>query len=283
MIAREIANWIFAWDDAIEALIGTASIYSHSTEVAGFAAENLLDADRQTCFKTSATGTVNVTIDLGAAGVGTAVQQIYGIGILNHNSYDVSASGSLVYASGSDSPTTGFISAIAQYARTGTGNDDFFGATSAAAAAAPHRYWKLEMTQALANWRIGRLYLARSLYQLPNGVAQGFTRGYRKPGLTHMTPGGIRHHISQGQKLRVLNGAIISAKPAVRAQIKALIESCEVNDKCFIMSDPFGTTTFSGDNRYGSGIHACIDSDEWTHSVKVESNSDIPLSILEVL
>ena len=159
--AREMANVIFMWDDAVTEI--PATIEDHSTEVSGFAAENLLDADRQTCFKTSATGdNVFVEFDLASA---VAVK---GFSIHNHNANTKGVSNLIIKRKATTPADSQY---VAFAASTVTGDDDFFYKFSATQT---YRYWRIEFDSVdSSGLYMGRIGLWREAYQLDNGIHKG--------------------------------------------------------------------------------------------------------------
>jgi hypothetical protein len=277
--AREMANWIFMWDDALSdgtTIINTAEA-GHSTEVAGFTAEALLDADRQTCLQISDSGTVYVSFDLGSA------QTIKAVGILNHNANISTVSLWNIYRSSNGTSWT-LANGSGVNVSTAIGDEDFFWVINGGTGVS-YQYWKCEFTGADAGLYVGRFYFARELYELPAGAAVGATKGYLKNESIQITRGGIEHRNSCGLKRRVISGTIPAqvASDTIRTNLLALVDYCDVNDKCFIMSSPYGTTTYTTTSRYGAAIHARLNVEEWRYALQIAGLTDIPLEIVEVL
>ena len=268
--AREMGNVILLWDDA--ASDGTTTIHTHSTETSGYVAESLLDTDRQTCFMTTATGTVLVSFNL------QSPQTIKYISIHNHNMSTKTCTTFDIYRSADGSAWT----LVTSWPLSDIGNDDFMVPINGGTGLS-YQYWKLEFTGTDAGFYLGRVFLARSYYELPKGIAVGSEKGYLKNESVILTPGSIEHRMSKGPKRRVLRAMIPSAETAVRDQIAAMVDSCDVNDKCFVMSWPGGTTLYTGVNRYGAAVHARLNVEAWLYAMKWAGLTDLPLDAVEVL
>jgi hypothetical protein len=271
-LLRQIANWCFLWDDAIAEC--ASSIHAHSTEYAASPMENLLDAEPSTVAMFNATGSVSVEIDLGSA------QTIYGFGIFNHNSNTKGVSNLVV---GYSSDHTTYTTDISFDVATIVGDDDFVAYLTQGH---NYQYWKITWQSVdAAGLYAGRIYLARSVYQLANvGPSVGAQKGYAKRLTVNETLGGVEHRIGRGDKRRILSGNIPADPGTDLVQIQAMVDQCEVNEKCFCVTDAAGTTiATSNGTRYGAGIHMRINADSWRYAIRMPNVNDIPIEAIEVL
>jgi len=269
---RQIANWCFWWEDAI-AENATAIVASSATST-GYDAANLLDAEPSTCIKFSGTGTLYVTVDLGAG------EHIAGFGLFNHNMNTKTVTAVTLY--GSDAPTSGFVSYGAYTVASVVGDDDFVAYVNPSVS---RQYWKLEFTGADAGLYLGRLYLARNFYQLANvGPSVGAQKGYAKRLTVNETLGGVEYRNGRGDKRRILSGNIPADPGTDLVQIQAMVNQCEINEKCFCVTDAAGTTVASTNaNCYGVGIHMRMNADSWRYQIRMPNVNDIPIEAIEVL
>jgi len=269
-----MANVVLMWDDAITEIAAT-HIQTHSDETSGFAAENLLDSDRQTCYKASNTGDANVVhvrFDLGA------IYSIAGFSIHNHNAGTKGVSNILVKAS--NDIDEGFTKATYDVS-TYVGDDDFFHYFDSASS---RRYWKIDFQSVdSAGLYIGRIGLWQSAYQLSRGIMPGSSKGYSHLEDVLTTKGGINHRISRGGLKRHFTGLVDTSSAAELAELEALIEHTEVNHKPFCTSWPGGTTSYTGANIYGAGVHAVIDAERWEYIMQVAGRGAPYLPIIEEL
>ena len=267
--AREMANLIFLYDDAVLDS-GTTIGAGHSTEVAGYVAENLLDADRQTAFKTSDSGTIDFYYDLQSA------KAIKAVSIHNHNAYTLGTLNFTPYRSANGADWT----SIAAYGVSSYVFDsDFFAVFGATQT---YQYFKFEFSSVdAANFFIGRACLWREVYDIPNG-ADELVRGYLHDEEVMRTKGGAEHRNSRGPLRKVMEGSLKFSATAKRDAILALVEQVELNHKTFVTSAPFGTTGYTAGSRYGMAIHSKFDMDEWAYQMALSSRTHIPLRIVEV-
>jgi hypothetical protein len=268
---RQIANWCFWWEDAIVEM--GATIEASSAVSASFPIDNLLDAEPSTVAQFSGTGTLYVTFDLDDGA------HIAGFGLFNHNMNTKTVTAVTLY--GSDAPTSGFVSFGAYTVASVVGDDDFVAYVNPAVS---HRYWKVEFTGADAGLYIGRIYLAQHFYQLANvGPAAGAVKGYAKPMDTDETLGGVERRLGRGNRRRIISASVPADPGTDLVQIKAMIDQCEVGEKCFCMTDAEGTTVAATNaNCYGAGIHARINADSWRYILRTVNVNDVPLEIIEV-
>jgi hypothetical protein len=273
--AREQANWIFMWDDAITE-IANVVIEGHSAEVAGYVAENLLDSSRQTCYKTSATGNdVWVGVDL------LTDQVIKSFGLHNHDA-DSRGAGSFSIKYGTSAEGAGNLHTANTYGVPATiGDDDFFYAPASPITA---RYVRYEFDSIdTANLYLGRMFLAREMYDLPNFVQTGATKGFSHSEEILLTKGGIEHRNSRGNLRRRLTAVMPSESSSTpRDNMIALIEHVQLNHKAFVMSSPYGTSVYSG-SLFGAAIHARFNLDDWQYSMLAAGTTQVPLDIIEDL
>lgn len=268
---RQIANWCFWWNDAIAE--SASLIKSHSTEDASYPMENLLDAEPSTVAKFGATGSVNVVIDLGSA------QSITGFGLFNHNC--LTSGTTVVQIERSSTGTGSWANAASFTVDAVVGDDDFV----AYFAPVSYQYWRLSFASTTSAAYVGRLYLAKSFYQLANiGPSVGAMKGYAKRLTVNETLGGVEHRIGRGDRRRVVSCSIPADPGTDLVQIQAMIDQCQVNEKCFCVTDAAGTTVAATSaNCYGAGAHMRINADSWRYQIRSVNVNDIPLEAIEVL
>lgn len=271
--AREMANAVFMWDDAVTEISGV-TIAGHSTEHAGYEAENLLKPNRHTVFMTTATGdNVNVGFNLQSS------QAILGLSIHNHNMNTKDVSNFTIrYGNASFGSASVYVGWVVA---TVIGDDDFFYKFQSALNT---QYVWLEFDSIDAvDLYVGRVGLWRSAYQLETGLGLGSSKGYSHIEDILPTKSGVEHAISRGSIRRRFNAAVNYASTTERTNITNLIEHVGLNHKAFCTSWPFGTTLLTGTNIYGAAVHAKIPVSDWEYMMHVASRTSWMLPIREDL
>ena len=274
MTAREIANFYVMWDDAIVGITGAAIVAAGtSTCDATYPNTNLLDGRRDTVAKFTGTGTIKIAFDLLTA------QNVYGVGIHNHTANTHAATTvALRYGSDGVNWTEDRNFTIAST----VGDDDVF----AVFATSPrnYRYFQVQFSDAVtANLTVGRIYLARAVYDFGATLQVGTRKGYVKRCDVTETKGGVEFRLGRGRLRRRIVGVIPGRESAARSQMKSIITACDLNEKPLVTSSPYGTTVVSGTNYYGAAIHGRFASEEWLPAYGVLSIADLPVDIIEVL
>ena len=273
--AREMSNMIFLWNDAITET-ASVDIQGHSTEVAGYVAENLLDDDRQTCFMTSATGDdVYIEVDL------QSNHTIVGFALLNHNAGTMGVSNfTIKYGTSSPASTTLLEASVSSY----LGDDDFFVYPVSGVTARYVRY-EFDSVDASPDLYMGRMFLAQSAYNYTYGLRIGAQKGVIGNTDIISTKGGTEHRTLRGSQRKRLSAVIPnnSGMATDRAALISLLEHVKGNYKAFVHSWPYGTTSYSGNNRYGQAVHARWANPEWLYSMLAAGGADIPIETIEDL
>lgn len=265
-----MVNFILGWNDRI--ILDSASISDSSTADSGYPAENLLDADRQTCFKTSDTGTVYVEFDLGASH-GT----VDGFAILNHN-LGTKSSGSLLVKAANTTPAGMQLTSYAT--NTYVADDDFFGCF---ASAQNYRYWRFEITSVdAAGLYIGRIYLFGDLFDYADGVRLESQYGYRQIEDIVITKGGDEYRVARGGPRLVLACILPRLNGTDRSALEQCIEDVKLRHDTVISSMPFGSTSYTGAYRFGRAVHARFEGEELILQPDVGLRTTVPVVLVEV-
>jgi hypothetical protein len=271
-----MANLILLWDDAITE-IASVDIESHSTEVTGYVAENLLDRDRQTVFKSSVTDPADalVEFDLKSDVV------IKGFALLNHNASTIGADTLSVnyhtQAEGAGASNEWFTTTVS----SAVGDDDFFIVPASSITA---RYVRVFLHNANSSGTyMGRVFLARETYDYAKGLRIGSSKGGISPVDILETRGGKEHRILRGSRRKRLMASIPpnSGIATDRTNLVNLLDHIEGNYKSFVHSWPYGTTMYTGSNRYGMAVHARWANPEWLYQMLVQGAASLPIDTIE--
>ena len=277
--ARELANLALMWDDAVTEISGVV-IASHSTEVSGYPAENLLDANRQNVFQSSVTAPTDAYIEFDLLSDVT----IKGLAICNHNAETIGADSLTVKthtsAQGAGATTTWFSVNTSAF-----GDDDFF---CVPANNVTGRYVRVTLDNPdSSGTQIGRVFLARSIYDCGTSLRVGAQKGWRSSVEIMETPGGVEHRFSRGSRRKRLSAVIPnqSGIATIRTQINNLVQHVEVAEKAFIHSWPYGATlgVQSLNSLFGMAVHARFFGDEYMETLQVAQGLEIPFNTIEVL
>ena len=277
--AQEIANLVLLWNDAVTE-IPSVVISAHSTETAGFVAENLLDVNRQNVFSASPGGypadNVHVEFDLLSA---TAIK---GFALLNHNMGTRGVSTCTIRADNSTPATT----ARASFSVSAVcGDDDFFMAFTATQT---YRYWRVEWDSVdAAALYMGRVFLAQDLYDCGTSIRVGAQKGWQSSVEILTTPGGVEHRFARGSRRKMLSATLPNQTgiTTIRTQVNNLVEHVEVQEKPFVHSWPYGSSVgvLGSATLYGMAVHARFISPEYLETLMVATGVEIPFNTIEVL